>query len=318
MQKTLDCVVCGSCVADVLVRPVRLDAPFGEGTTVEVDPIELSPGGIVCNSGIALRRLGFKVAALGSVGSDAWGSMIRGRLNDEGIDTGRLVTHPTAATTTAAVLIDSRGQRSFAFSPGATEQLQRAVFLENLDLFAQSRMALIGYYSLLPNLEHELPEVLAAIRDRACRTALDAAGQGGRIQPLDRILPHLDVYVPSHAEAAHQTGRSEPRAILDVYRRHGAEGWLGVKLGREGALLSPAAGEYVQIDPVPPPGPVVDTTGAGDCLYAGLLAGLLQGMPVHEAGRLGASCAALCITAKGATTAVADYATTARLAGLPT
>jgi len=316
MPKTIDGVVCGSCVADILVRPVRLDVAWGEGTLTVVDPIEPATGGIVCNSGIAMARLAMNVAALGCVGNDHWASMIRSRLADERIDARRLVTHPTAATTTAVVLIDSGGRRSFAFCPGATEQLHAALFLENLDLFAQSRMALIGYYSLLPNLEHDLPEVLAAIRDRGCRTALDSAGSGGRMEPLDRILPHLDVYVPSHAEAAHQTGETDPRAILEVYRRCGATGLLGVKLGCDGALLSPAAGEYVQIEPVPPPAPVVDTTGAGDCFYAGLLVGLLKGMSIEEAGRLGAACGALCITAKGATTAISDYTATARLAGL--
>jgi len=314
MPKTIDAVVCGSCVADLLIGPVRLDVPWGEGTLTVVEPIEPATGGIVCNAGIALARLGMRVAALGCVGNDHWGPMIRRRLADEGIDTHALVTHPTAATTTAAVLIDSAGQRSFAFCPGATEQLSPALFVDNLDRFAQSRMALVGYYSLLPNLEHDLPDVLAAIGERGCRTALDSAGSGGHMQPLDRILPHLDVYVPSHAEAAHQTGESDPRAILDVYRRCGATGLVGVKLGAEGALLSPAAGEYVPIDPVRPPGPVVDTTGAGDCFYAGLLVGLLKGMPVEQAGRLAAACGALCITGKGATTAVSDYAAVARLA----
>ena len=38
------------------------------------------------------------------------------------------------------------------------------------------------------------------------------------MQPLDKILPHLDVYCPSHNEAEHQTGLSDPRAILDAYR----------------------------------------------------------------------------------------------------
>ena len=156
MPKTIDGVVCGSCVADILVRPVRLDVAPGEGTLTQVDPIELATGGIVCNSGIAMARLGMNVAALGCVGNDHWASMIRSRLTDERIDARRLVTHPTAATTTAVVLIDSAGQRSFAFCPGATEQLSPALFWENLDLFARSRMALIGYYSLLPNLEHDL------------------------------------------------------------------------------------------------------------------------------------------------------------------
>jgi sugar/nucleoside kinase (ribokinase family) len=168
----------------------------------------------------------------------------------------------------------------------------------------------------LPNLEHDLPEVLAAIRERGCRTVLDAAGEGGRLEPLDRILPHLDIYVPSYAEAAHQTGRTDPEAILEVYRQCGAGGLLGVKLGSEGALLSPAPGEYVKIDPVSPPAPVVDTTGAGDCFYAGLLVGLWKGMGIKEAGRLAAACGACCVTGKGATAAIADYAGIARLAGL--
>ena len=122
--------------------------------------------------------------------------------------------------------------------------------------------------------------------------------------------------MPSYGEAVQQTGQTDPEAILAAYRRSGAEGLLGVKLGSEGALLSPAAGEHVRIAPARPPGPVVDTTGAGDCFYAGLLAGLLNGLDAEQAGRLAAACGALCITGKGATAAVGDYTQTARLAGL--
>lgn len=314
MPKTFDCVVCGSCVADVLVRPVGLDTPLGDGNAIQVDPIEVATGGIVSNSGIALARLGMKVAALGYVGDDHWGAMIRRRLAADRIDLAGLATHPTAVTTTAIVLIDSGGRRSFAYCPGATNELNAGALRHNMDLFARSRMALVGYYSLLPNLESDLPEVLSAIRQQGCRTALDSAGEGGRMQPLDRILPHVDVYVPSYAEAARQTGQRDPQAIIEVYRRCGADGLLGLKLGSEGAVLSAAAGEYVKIEPVPPPGPVVDTTGAGDCFYAGLLAGLLNQMSITQAGRLAAACGALCVTAKGATSAIRDYAQVARIA----
>jgi sugar/nucleoside kinase (ribokinase family) len=165
-------------------------------------------------------------------------------------------------------------------------------------------------------LEGDLPEVLQAIRQRGCRTALDSAGEGGGLEPLDRALPHLDAYVPSHAEAVRQTGRSDPKEILEVYRRCGAPGILGVKLGSQGALLSPARGRYVPVAAVTPPEPVLDTTGAGDAFYAGLLTGLLQGIPPAESGRLAAATASYCITAKGATPGLRSYSETARLAGL--
>ena len=312
--KDLDCVLCGSCVADILVRPVPLDVPIGGGRLLHAEPLDVTTGGIVSNSGVAMARLGMKVAAFSYVGSDDWAVLIRRRLESEGLDCRRLLTHPTGATSTTAVLIDPSGERSFAHCVGAPKLMNKSLFLDNLDLFARSRMMLIGYYSLMPNLEGDLPEVLAAIRQAGCQTALDTAGDGGAMQPLDRILPHVDVYVPSHNEATHQTGHDDPRKIIDAYRSCGAPGLLGVKLGSKGALLSPTAGSYIAIDCVPPPGPVVDTTGAGDCFFAGLLTGLLKGLDAAHAGRLAAAAGACCVTGYGATAGIRGYDETARLA----
>ena len=47
-------------------------------------------------------------------------------------------------------------------------------------------------------------------------------------------------------------------------------------------MLSP------ELEPGTGTGPIVDTTGAGDAFYAGLLTGLLQGLSLKDAGRLGA------------------------------
>ena len=277
MTKEFDCVLCGSCVADILVRPVPLGVAIGYGRLLHAEPITVTTGGIVSNSGIAMSRLGMKTAAFSYVGRDDFAAVIRRRLESEGMDCSLLLTHPTAATSTTAVLIDPNSERSFAHCVGAPKLIEKSLVLANLDVFARSRMMLIGYYCLMPNLEPDLPEVLAAIRQTGCRTALDAAGDGGTMQPLDRILPHLDVYCPSHDEATHQTGETDPRKIIDIYRRCGAPGLLGVKLGSKGAMLSPAAGEYIELPCATPPGPVVDTTGAGDSFFAGLLTGLLKG-----------------------------------------
>jgi sugar/nucleoside kinase (ribokinase family) len=316
MEKQFDCVLCGSCVVDILVRPVPLSQPIGDGKLIQVEPIEVTTGGIVSNTGVAMARLGLRVSAFTYVGRDDWAGVVRRKYQAEGIDTSRLLEHPTEATSTTAVLIDPSGERSFAHCVGAPKQMNKAMFLENLDLFQKSRMVVLGYYSLMPNLEGDLPEVFAKIRAAGCLTVLDSAGDGGGMKPLDRILPQLDVYVPSHAEAEHQTGESDPRRILDIYRSCGAPGVLGVKLGSKGALLSPAAGQYLEMPCVTPPGPIVDTTGAGDCFYAGLLTGLLKNMSLADAGRLGAATAACCITGMGASAGLRDYEATLKLAKL--
>jgi len=316
MEKDLDCVLCGSCVADVLVRPVPLDMPITGGVLLQTDPIQVTTGGIVSNAGIAMSRLGMSVAAFSYVGRDEWATLIRDKYRAEGLDTQRLLTHPTGATSTTAVLIDPSGERSFAHCVGAPRAMNKAMFLENLDLFRRSRMTLIGYYSLMPNMEQDLAEVLSAVRAEGCRTALDAAGEGGTMQPLERCLPHLDVYCPSRAEATHQTGHDDPEKILQTYRDCGAPGLLGVKLGADGALLSPADGQFVRIAQVPPPGEIVDTTGAGDCFYAGLLVGLLRGFSAEQAGRLAAATGACCVTALGASAGIRDFDQTANLAQL--
>jgi sugar/nucleoside kinase (ribokinase family) len=315
-SKNHDCVLCGSCVVDILVRPVPLETAIGGGQLIQTDPIGVTTGGVVSNSGIALARLGMRVAAFSYVGDDQWSAVIRDRYAAEGIDTSRLLTHPTGATSTTAVLIDPSGERSFAHCVGAPKQMDKKMFMENLDLFAHSRMTLIGYYSLMPNLERDLAEVLAAIRETGCQTALDAAGDGGTMQPLEQCLPHLDVYVPSRAEASHQTGKTDPQQIIETYRNCGASGLLGVKLGADGALLSPGPGQFEMIEQVAPPGPILDTTGAGDCFYAGLLTGLLRGLAPAEAGRLAAATGACCVTGLGANAGLRDFAETARLAGL--
>jgi sugar/nucleoside kinase (ribokinase family) len=316
MNKSIDCVVVGSCVVDVLARPVSLATPIGHGRLLESEPLRLTTGGIVSNAGIAMARLGLRVAAFSYVGHDEWADVIRHRFAAEGIDTAHLMEHPTMATSTSVVLIDPSGERSFVHCAGAPRALDKITLLAQLDLFAHSRAILIGYYPLMTQLQGDLPEVFAAIRETGCLTALDAAGDGGTMDPLARILPHVDFYVPNEIEGAHQTGKTDPRAMIAAYREAGAAAFVGIKLGERGALLSPRAGEFVEVSVVGAPGDVVDTTGAGDCFYGGLLAGVLRGLGTANAGRLAAATGACCVTGVGATSALRGYDETARLAGL--
>lgn len=315
-SKPVDCIVCGTCVADILVRPVPLSAALGGGRLFHVEPIDVTTGGIVCNTGIAMRRLGMKVAASSVVGSDLWGEFVRSRLAAEGIETGAIESHEKLATSTTAVLIDPGGERTFAHHVGAPQALDVGFIRRMKPQFERSRVALVGYFGLLPALEPAMAEALGAIKASGCTVVLETGGSGGTLAELSPALPAVDVYVPSLDEAIHQTGLQDPRGIIACYREHGAAGIVGVKLGTRGVLLSPSAGEFLEIPCVAPPGPVADTTGAGDSFLAGLLTGMIRGLPLREAGLLGAATAACCVTGIGATAGLKSFEETRRLAGL--
>jgi ribokinase len=59
------------------------------------------------------------------------------------------------------------------------------------------------------------------------------------------------------------------------------------------------AGEKGRFEPVPPPGPLVDTYGGGDSFAAGLTFALGAGMGVDEALRVAATCGAWCVAGRG-------------------
>jgi len=312
----IDCVVCGTCVADVLVRPVPLESPVGGGRLFHVDPIEVTTGGIVCNTGVALRRLGASVEAVAVVGDDLWGREIASRLTAEGVGTSGIERRSGGATSATAVLIDAGGERSFAHHVGLAGTLDLDTLRRQVPLFSRCRYAVLGYVGLLPGLEPRLADAVAVLRAAGCRVVVETGGSGGSLADLAGALRDIDVFVPSLDEAARHAGSDDPREIISCYRRRGAAGLVGVKCGARGSVLSPAEGTVIDVPCVAAPGPVVDTTGAGDSFLAGLVTGLARGMPIETAARLGAATAACCVTRPGATAGLRDFEATRRLAGL--
>jgi ribokinase len=69
--------------------------------------------------------------------------------------------------------------------------------------------------------------------------------------------------------------------------------------GSRGGGYETADGRSGTWEPVPPPGPVVDTYGAGDCFAAGLTFGLASGLGVEDAVALAARCGAWNVAGQG-------------------
>lgn len=300
-------LVCGLATVDIVARPVELDHGVQAGRLVPIDQIEVTTGGIVSNSGIAFARWGIPVAAIACVGADPWAEFIQATYEREGLSATGLIRVPNQSSSATIVLVDEKGQRSFLFCRGAAPHLTFENFESRYQQTGPCSWVLFGYFSLFDEFDRQLPAMVETARRLGCKTALDSAGQGGTHTTLQPILPHLDLYVPSFDEAVEQTGRVEPRDILRSFRDWGARGIVGLKLGSRGAILSPHDGEYIDVAPVVPRDPIVDTTGAGDAFYAGLIAGLLRGLNLSDAGRLAAAAGAMCVTGVGATSGLRSW-----------
>ena len=315
MTTEFDCIVAGISCVDLLIGPLNFDQPLNQEGTWALDTITPTVGGNVSNSSIALARLGSRTAALSLAGTDEWGEFLISKLQNEGVNTSRFEQRAELETSATAVLMNAKREHIFAYKPGASEAIDRSLIDNNLDFIAQSKYLLLGYYPLLPNLEPMLHEVLQAVQTAGCKTALDCAGGGGDIAPLDKCLPYLDIYIPTEHEAESQTGLHLPHDMIGKFRDCGASGVVGVKRGEQGILLSPTEGQFLAIPSVKPPKPVVNTTGAGDSFYAGFISGLSRGMDIESAARLGTAAASWCVTGLGATEQLQDFETTIGLLG---
>lgn len=302
----MDAAIFGLIVADLIAQPMDLRRPPAPGGLQLINSIQLATGGNVCNTGLAMAKLGMNVAAAGLVGDDVLGSAVVQRLQESGLDTLAVFTAPQTGTSATVVAVEPGGERCFFHTPGATQLLTADAFRRCFDVFKKCQYVQIGYFGLLPALTADLPQLLAELRSAAPRVkiALDTVNPPADWALLEPILPHLDVFCPSRSEAAALSGESDPAAMVAVFRRHMPRGLIGVKLDAEGCYLDDGAERcFVPSYKIT----VVDTTGAGDTWFGGLLTGLIRKMPLRQSGQLANRAAADCCTALGASAGVRRF-----------
>ena len=306
----MDAAIFGLIVADLIAEPMDLRSPPAPGGLVLTNSITLTSGGNVCNTGVAMAKLGMKVAAAGLVGKDVLGTAVTEKLRNEGLDTAAVFPPDRGQTSASVVAVEPSGERCFFHTPGVTKLLDAAAFRRCFEVFRRCRYVQVGYFGLLPALTGDLPVVLKELRTLApqLKIALDTVNPPDTWERLQPILPQVDLFCPSRTEAAALTGESAPHKMVNVFRQHMRPGTLiGIKLDADGCYLDDGHKAVTvpayKID-------VVDTTGAGDTWFGGLLTGLIRGMSLEDAGRFANRAAADCCTALGASAGVKDFAKT--------
>jgi len=292
------------------------------GKLTNIGPVTMATGGAVSNVGLALHRLGVKVALMGKIGDDGFGAAaveIFRRIDPE-LTEGMIVAE-NEQTSYTIVLSPPGEDRAFLHCTGANDTF--AADDVDYDHVAAARLLHFGYPPIMRRMfadgGDELADMLRRVRDRGVMVSLDMSApdpdsQAGRAdwpRLLAAALPHVDLFAPSLDEILFMldpSGSRRPVSGLDVSVLGDTADRLidlgapvvALKLGSDGMYLKTAADPdrlaaldlggdedaWVARELLAPcfEVDVVGTTGSGDCTIAGLLAGLLRGQgPVAAA-----------------------------------
>lgn len=228
MKKQFDAVIAGYTCVD-LTPEFRKDSSATEisdllkpGKLIEIGGLGFNLGGVVPNTGLAMKKFGKKVFLNGLMGNDFIGRIAAIRLSDYGISEGMMTTGEVN-TGYSLVLAPVGVDRIFLESPGCNQ-----IFgLESIDFEAikKSRLFHFGYPPLLRqfwlNNGQQLAQLFSEVQKMGVVTSLDLSlpdpeSESGRVNwpvVLKKTLPFVDIFVPS-VEELFQTMEPEKYAEL--------------------------------------------------------------------------------------------------------
>jgi sugar/nucleoside kinase (ribokinase family) len=288
----LDLLVLGDANPDLVMHGDDVAPAFGQAERL-VDDAWLTVGGSGAIMACGAARLGLRVAFVGVVGDDLFGTYMREQLAAREVDLSGLVVDPQRPTGVTVVL-SRPDDRAILTAPGTIGDLR--VSSIDPDLLASARHVHVSSYFLQPGLAQDLPRVFADARGRGATTSVDpnwdpsGAWDGG----LDGLLPSVDVLLPNEIEATRLAHTSDLEVAITTLRGRGP--LVVVKAGERGAIAS-GPGERLRVAAVPVT--TVDTTGAGDSFDAGFIAAMLDGRSLERCLAIANACGALSTRAAG-------------------
>ncbi|MGB0921897.1 MAG: carbohydrate kinase family protein [Alphaproteobacteria bacterium] len=270
-----DLICVGLTTLDILVRTV--DALPDTQTPIIVDEITLAPAGTAGGTAMIGAVLGLQVSLISAVGQDVNGGITLQLLADHGVDCTHVARLDVLPTSSSVLAIRKDGERPAFHMVGAS--VLTALEGEAVAAAKQSRFLHFGGVGF-PNLSSpQAVEALAAIR--AAQTFITAdliAPQPGTLDILRTLLPHIDCFMPSEAEALALLGNVTMTEALQAFVDMGAGSCI-IKRGGKGSIAL-HEGNVVETpakDITP-----IDTTSCGDSFCAGFISGMADGLSFRQ------------------------------------
>jgi ribokinase len=290
MQKPI--VVVGSINLDLVVAANHIPRV---GETIIGNSFNTFHGGKGANQAVAVAKLGYPVAMVGNVGSDAFGTQLRHGLQHAGVDTD-YVNAVEGPSGVALITTGRGGENNIVVVPGANGSLTPGVLEKAAAILERSGFLLAQLEIPLESVEylaqfaerHNIPLMLDPAPARELSASL--------LRRVSWITPNeteTQELIKTYFENDNAGYSAAAERLLDC----GVKNVL-LKLGSRGCLIAQGAfaKEHVPAFSVK----AVDTTAAGDSFNGALAVGLMRGFTVPQAAMFASAAAAISVTRPGA------------------
>jgi pseudouridine kinase len=281
-------VVIGAASIDIKGRPFAAPIP----ATSNPGDIRISIGGVGRNVAENLARLGVTTTLLTAVGDDTFGHQIISQTAAAGVDTSQVIYCSECRSGAYVAILDERGDMMMSIDDmRICERMTPAYVRKHRKLISAADMIVVDTNLSL--------RTLHTVLDIAKKAGVPVCVDPVSVKLAERLIPRLCDYhliTPNAQEAEVLIGHTMTiQSVADaaiVAQRLRACGVrvVVITLGAEGLFYAAEAGAghipAIRTD-------VVDATGAGDALTAGVVYGLCNGMSFDEAMRVGVSAATL-------------------------
>lgn len=281
----------GAAVFDILMTA---DAFPKEDTKLQGKETKIQCGGPCATALVAMSKLGEPVCHMGTVGDDMYGSFILSELKRFGVGVEGVEVVPGSSFHSFVLLNLSNTSRTCIWNRGkAAQPTEKNVDLEVLKsaqfLHLDGNQLECAIYAAKK--AHEF----------GVTVSLDA---GGTYPGIERLLPLVDVLIPSEEFALKITGCATAVEAAKVLREKYDPKVLVITQGSKGGFIW-EDGKEVRYPVYPVK--AIDSNGAGDTFHGAFVAGQLKGMSVYESCAFASATSALKCTRFGAQEGIPGY-----------
>ncbi|MBD7938546.1 MULTISPECIES: carbohydrate kinase [Cytobacillus] len=275
-------------------RKLHADDRLDEGTSNPVKT-EQTGGGVARNIAENLARLEMSVSLLAAIGEDHEGMWLLDRLKPL-VDTTPSIIIPTCRTGTYTAVLDKEGEMKIALSDmGINDILDVEIIESRWRYFTSASMVV---------LDTNFPNVILTRVIEKCKqfnTPLSITTVStSKIKRLPDQLLGVSFLIANKDEASLLSGvkltsEGDYFKACEMILAKGVQRVV-ITRGENGLVFATQDGEAGAI--MPPYVHVVDVTGAGDALAAGIIYAHQKGMHIEDACKIGMICASVTLTSK--------------------